>query len=141
MRRFGITPKVALISHSNFGNADDPAAEKMRDAVRLLRARAPDLELEGEMHADAAISEEIRARVFPNALLKGAANLLILPNIDAANAAFNLAKVLAEGLPVGPMLLGVRQPAHIVTPSVTSRGLVNMTALAVVDAQSLAAGG
>jgi malate dehydrogenase (oxaloacetate-decarboxylating)(NADP+) len=140
VRRFGITPKVALISHSNFGNADDAAAKKMREAVRLLRERAPDLEVEGEMHADAAINEEIRARVFPNALLKGAANLLILSNLDAANAAFNLAKVLAEGLPVGPMLLGVCQPAHIVTPSVTSRGLVNMTALAVVDAQSLARG-
>jgi malate dehydrogenase (oxaloacetate-decarboxylating)(NADP+) len=138
--RFGITPKVALISHSNFGNADDAAAQKMREVVRLLRERAPDLELEGEMHADAAISEDIRARIFPNALLKGAANLLIMPSLDAANAAFNLAKVLAEGLPVGPMLLGVHQPAHIVTPSVTSRGLVNMTALAVVDAQSLARG-
>jgi malate dehydrogenase (oxaloacetate-decarboxylating)(NADP+) len=140
VRRFGITPKVALISHSNFGNADDAAAQKMREVVRLLRERAPDLELEGEMHADAAISEDIRARIFPNALLKGAANLLIMPSLDAANAAFNLAKVLAEGLPVGPMLLGVHQPAHIVTPSVTSRGLVNMTALAVVDAQSLARG-
>jgi malate dehydrogenase (oxaloacetate-decarboxylating)(NADP+) len=140
VRRFGITPKVALISHSNFGNADDAAAQKMQEVVRLLRERAPDLELEGEMHADAAISEEIRARIFPNALLKGGANLLIMPSLDAANAAFNLAKVLAEGLPVGPMLLGVRQPAHIVTPSVTSRGLVNMTALAVVDAQSLARG-
>jgi len=140
VRRFGIAPKVALISHSNFGNADDAAAQKMREVVRLLRERAPDLEVEGEMHADAAISEDIRARIFPNALLKGAANVLIMPSLDAANAAFNLAKVLAEGLPVGPMLLGVHQPAHIVTPSVTSRGLVNMTALAVVDAQSLARG-
>jgi malate dehydrogenase (oxaloacetate-decarboxylating)(NADP+) len=134
VRRFGIKPKVALISHSSFGNADTPSAQKMRDAVRLLHERTPDLEVEGEMHADAAISEAIRNRVFPHSLLKGSANLLVLPTLDAANSAFNVAKSLGEGLHVGPLLLGITQPAHILTPSVTARGIVNATALAVVDA-------
>jgi malate dehydrogenase (oxaloacetate-decarboxylating)(NADP+) len=134
--RLGIKPKVALISHSNFGNADTPSARKMRDAVRRLHERAPDLEVEGEMHADAAISEAIRKRTFPHSLLQGSANLLVMPTLDAANSAFNLAKVLGEGLHVGPMLLGITRPAHIVTPSVTARGIVNATALAIVDAQA-----
>jgi malate dehydrogenase (oxaloacetate-decarboxylating)(NADP+) len=134
--RLGIKPKVALISHSNFGNADTPSARKMRDAVRRLHERAPDLEVEGEMHADAAISEAIRNRIFPHSMLQGSANLLVMPTLDAANSAFNLAKVLGEGLHVGPMLLGITRPAHIVTPSVTARGIVNATALAIVDAQA-----
>jgi malate dehydrogenase (oxaloacetate-decarboxylating)(NADP+) len=134
--RLGIKPKVALISHSNFGNADTPSARKMRDAVRMLHERAPDLDVEGEMHADAAINETIRNRVFPHSRLQGSANLLVMPTLDAANSAFNLAKVLGEGLHVGPMLLGITRPAHIVTPSVTARGIVNVTALAVVDAQA-----
>ena len=134
--RLGIKPKVALISHSNFGNADTPSARKMRDAVRMLHERAPDLDVEGEMHADAAISETIRNRIFPHSRLQGSANLLVMPTLDAANSAFNLAKVLGEGLHVGPMLLGITRPAHIVTPSVTARGIVNVTALAVVDAQA-----
>jgi malate dehydrogenase (oxaloacetate-decarboxylating)(NADP+) len=137
VRRFGLTPKVALISHSNFGNSDAPSAKKMREAVRMLRESAPDLEVEGEMHADAAINETIRNRVFPHSLLQGPANLLVMPTLDAANSAFNLVKVLGEGLHVGPMLLGVTQPAHIVTPSVTARGIINVTALAVLDAQAL----
>jgi malate dehydrogenase (oxaloacetate-decarboxylating)(NADP+) len=107
----------------------------MRAALALVVANRPDLEVEGEMHADAALSEEIRARVFPNSRLKGQANILVLPDLDAANIAFNLVKVVADGLAVGPILIGVAQPAHILTPSVTVRGIVNMTAVAVVEAQ------
>ena len=139
MRHFGIEPKVALVSHSSFGSADTPAARKMRDALALLRQRAPELEVEGEMHADAALSEEIRQRIFPNSLLKGSANLLVMPSLDAANIAFDTLKVLADGQAVGPILLGVNAAAHIVTPSVTVRGLVNMTAVAVSHAQAVAA--
>jgi malate dehydrogenase (oxaloacetate-decarboxylating)(NADP+) len=135
LRYFGFEPKVALLSHSNFGSADVRSAKKMRQVFALLRERAPKLEVEGEMHADAALSEEIRQRIFPNALFKGSANLLIMPNLDAANIAFNALTVLADGQPVGPILLGLNAPAHIVAPSVTVRGLVNMTAVAVSHAQ------
>ncbi len=135
VRHFGVEPKVALLSHSNFGSSDGPSPRKMRAALALLRERAPRLEVEGEMHADAAISEEIRQRIFPDAVLKGPANLLIMPTLDAANIAFNMLKILGDGLSVGPMLLGVSRPAHILTPSTTVRGLVNMTAVAVYDAQ------
>jgi malate dehydrogenase (oxaloacetate-decarboxylating)(NADP+) len=135
LRHFGIAPKVALLSHSNFGSSDAPSARKMRQVFALLRERAPDLAVEGEMHADAALSEEIRHRIFPNSLLKGTANLLIMPNLDAANIAYNALTVLAEGQPIGPILLGLNAAAHIVTPSVTVRGLVNMTAVAVCHAQ------
>ncbi len=141
VRRFGIEPKVALLSHSNFGSADTISAQKMRDALALIQSRAPDLEIEGEMHGDAAVSEDIRARIFPNSRLKGSANLLVMPTLDAANIAFNLLKTLGDGLSIGPMLLGVARPAHILTPSVTVRGIVNMTALCVVDAQEQAAAG
>jgi malate dehydrogenase (oxaloacetate-decarboxylating)(NADP+) len=140
VRYFGIEPKVALLSHSNFGSSDTPSAAKVREALSVLRELAPGLEVEGEMHADAAISEEIRNRVFPHSLLKGSANLLMMPNLDAANIAFNLLTALGDGLAIGPILLGARQPAHIVTPSVTVRGLVNMTAIAVYDAQLTEAG-
>ena len=139
VRRFGIVPKVALLSYSNFGSRPGASSTRMRAALKALHERAPDLEVEGEMHGDAAISEEIRSRIFPNSRLKGTANLLIMPSLNAANIAFNLLKTLGDGLSVGPMLLGVAQPAHIVTESVTVRGLVNITALAVVDAQTLAA--
>ncbi|HLJ62747.1 MAG TPA: phosphate acyltransferase, partial [Stellaceae bacterium] len=135
IRHFRIEPKVALVSHSSFGSSDAPSARKMREAVALIRARAPALEIEGEMHADAALSELIRNRIFPNALLKGSANLLIMPSLDAANIAFNSLKVLGDGQSIGPILLGLSRPAHIVTPSVTVRGLLNMTAIAVYDAQ------
>ncbi|HJT07235.1 MAG TPA: NADP-dependent malic enzyme [Stellaceae bacterium] len=135
VRHFGIEPKVALLSHSNFGSADTPGARKMRHAMALLRQRAPQLQAEGEMHADAALSEEIRQRIFPNALLKGPANLLIMPSLDAANIAFNTVKVLGDGQAVGPILLGVNGAAHVVTPSITVRGLLNMTAIAAYDAQ------
>ncbi len=138
VQRLGITPKIALLSHSNFGSHHDAEALKMREAVRILHDSYPDLEVEGEMHADAALSEEIRANVFPNSRLKGAANLLVMPRLDAANIAFNLLKVAGEGLPVGPLLIGAERPAHIVTPSVTARGVVNVSALAVVEAQGRA---
>jgi malate dehydrogenase (oxaloacetate-decarboxylating)(NADP+) len=138
IRHFGVEPKVALLSHSNFGSSDSPSARKMREVLGLLGRAAPELEVEGEMHGDAAISEEIRTRIFPNSRLKGTANLLVLPTLDAANIAFNLLKTLGDGLHVGPILLGVAKPAHIVTPSVTVRGLVNMSAVAVYDAQVVA---
>jgi len=136
VRRFGVEPKVALISHSNFGNADTPSAVKMREAVHQLRRRVPDLEVEGEMHADAALDEKLRQRVFPNARLNGSANLLVFANLEAANGAFNVLKAAGDGLAVGPLLIGAAKPVHIVTPSISARGLVNMSALAVVDSQS-----
>ncbi len=135
VRRFGIDPKVALLSHSNFGSRQSVSSAKMREALAILHERAPYLEVEGEMHGDAALSETIRARIFPNSRLKGQANLLIMPNLDAANISLNLLKVLGEGLSVGPMLMGAAMPAHILTPSATVRNIVNMTALAAVDAQ------
>ncbi|MBY0429652.1 MAG: NADP-dependent malic enzyme, partial [Rhodospirillales bacterium] len=135
VNRFGIEPKVALCSHSNFGSYDTPSSRKMRDAVQIIWERAPQIEVEGEMHSDAALSEAIRNRIFPGSKLKGQANLLVMPTLDAANIAFNMLKILGDGLNVGPILLGAAKPAHIVTPSVTVRGLVNISALAVVDAQ------
>ena len=141
VRLFGLEPKVALLSHSNFGSADDPSAARMRRALELLRERAPQLEAEGEMHADAALSPAIRRRLFPNARYDGAANLLVMPSLDAANIAHSLLTVLADGLSVGPILLGMSRSAHIVTPSVTVRGLLNMTAVAVHDAQRAATRG
>jgi malate dehydrogenase (oxaloacetate-decarboxylating)(NADP+) len=135
LRRFGLVPKVALLSHSNFGSRTDASAGKMSRARELLEALDPNLEVEGEMHGDAALSEEIRLRLLPNSRLKGEANLLIMPTLDAANIAFNLLKVVAgEGITVGPMLLGARKTVHIVTPTATVRRLVNMAALASVDA-------
>jgi malate dehydrogenase (oxaloacetate-decarboxylating)(NADP+) len=133
VRHFGIEPKVALISHSNFGSFHDEPSRRMRDALARIRDMAPDLMVEGEMHADAALSEEIRLQVFPNSLYKGAANLLVMPNIDTANTSFNLLKMLGDGVSVGPILLGVRKPAHVLTSSATVRTIVNMTALAGVD--------
>jgi malate dehydrogenase (oxaloacetate-decarboxylating)(NADP+) len=139
--KFGIIPKAALLSHSNFGTRDTPTAKLMRAALELIRERAPELEIEGEMHGDAAISEQIRLRLFPNSRLKGQANLLVMPTLDAANISFNLLKTLGNGLSVGPMLMGVAMPVHVVVPSITVRGIVNMTAVAAVDAQAAAARG
>ncbi|WP_119165992.1 NADP-dependent malic enzyme [Algihabitans albus] len=136
VRRFGIEPKIALLSHSNFGSHDDASAQKMRQALKLLHRRHPELEAEGEMHADAALSEDIRTRLFPNSRLSGAANLIIMPTLDAANISFNLLKIAGEGLPVGPLLLGAAAPVMILTPSVTARGVVNASAVAAVDAQA-----
>ncbi|WP_142848571.1 NADP-dependent malic enzyme [Telmatospirillum sp. J64-1] len=140
VRRFGIVPKVALLSHANFGNRQTASAQRVREALGLIRQADPNLEIDGEMHADAALSEEIRKRIFPDSTLKGQANLLVMPTLDAANIAFNLLKVLGDGTSVGPILMGVDKPAHILTPSVTVRGIVNMTALAAVDAQMHQAG-
>jgi malate dehydrogenase (oxaloacetate-decarboxylating)(NADP+) len=135
IRRFGITPKVALLSHSSFGAANTPTAVKMRRALELIGVLAPDLEAEGEMQGDAALSQEIRERVYPNARLKGGANLLVMPTLDAANIAFNLLKTAAgDGITVGPILLGVARPVNILTPSASVRRIVNMTALTVTDA-------
>jgi malate dehydrogenase (oxaloacetate-decarboxylating)(NADP+) len=138
IRRFGLVPRVALVSHSSFGTSDAPSAVKMRAALRLIRERLPDLEVEGEMHADAALSEEVRLAVFPRSLLKGEANLLVMPTLDAANISFNLLKTVGgAGITIGPILLGAARPVHILTPSATVRRIINMTALAVVDAQEL----
>jgi malate dehydrogenase (oxaloacetate-decarboxylating)(NADP+) len=136
VRRFGITPKVALVSSSNFGSLDTASARKMREALVIIRSRAPDLEVDGEMHADAAVSEAIRERILPDSVLSGEANLLIMPNLDAANIPYNLVKVVTGSVSVGPILVGPAKPAHVVTPSVTARGIVNLSALAVVDAQA-----
>jgi malate dehydrogenase (oxaloacetate-decarboxylating)(NADP+) len=132
---FGLSPKVALIATSNFGARNTAASRKMRKALRLLMKECPDLEVEGEMQADVALDEVLRTRIFPNSRLKGAANLLVMPTLEAANIAFNLVRTLGNGLPVGPIMLGVAKPAHVTTPSVTARGLVNLAALAVIDAQ------
>ena len=135
LKRFGITPHVALVSHSSFGTAEDVAAKKMRDALALIVARAPDLEVDGEMNADAALNRPFLHRVAPKARLTAEANLLVMPNIDAANITFNALKVVAgQGISVGPILLGARRPVHILTPTVTVRGIVNMTALTAVAA-------
>jgi malate dehydrogenase (oxaloacetate-decarboxylating)(NADP+) len=137
IRRFGIVPKAALLSHSSFGTSDDPSARKMRDALALIQSLAPELEIEGEMHGDAALNPDLRLANFPNSRLKGEANLLIMPTLEAANIAFNLLKTAAgDGITIGPILLGAARPAHILTPSATVRRIVNMTALTVVDANA-----
>lgn len=134
VQRFGLRPKIALVSHSNFGSHDSLSARKMQEAMRLLRARAPSLEVEGEMHANLVFNAAMREARFPESKLTGRANLLIMPNQDAANIAFNLLRAVNEGGTFGPMLLGADRAAHIVTPSTSVRGLLNMTALAVVQA-------
>jgi malate dehydrogenase (oxaloacetate-decarboxylating)(NADP+) len=134
--RFGLVPRVALLSHSSFGSADTRSARKMREACALIRERAPELEVAGEMQGDAALSKRIMDRVNPEAGLSVEANLLIMPNLDAANIAFNcLMTVAGEGVTVGPILLGPRKPAHILTPTSTVRRVVNMTAPTAVAAQ------
>lgn len=137
VRRFGMTPKIALVCDSDFGGADSKSAFKMRTALELVQTRAPDLEIDGEMQADTALSQTIRNLVMPNSRLKGQANLLIMPNLDSANIAFQLVKVMADALPIGPILIGAARPAHILTPTVTARGIVNMTAIAVAEAQAI----
>ncbi len=135
VRRFGVTPSVALLSHSSFGSIDSPSAQKMRDALALIQGMAPDLAVEGEMHGDAALSKRVLDRVFPDSSLTGEANLLIMPNLDAGNIAYNLLRVGAGGgVTVGPILLGAAKAAHILTQTATVRGILNMTALAAVDA-------
>ena len=139
VQRFGLEPKIALLSHSDFGAADTPSSLKMRKALKLIRERAPNLECDGEMEADTALVPMIRERVLPSSTLKDVANVLIFPNLDAANISYQFAKVMADALPVGPILMGTAKPAHILTGSVTARGVVNMTAVAVVEAQERAA--
>jgi malate dehydrogenase (oxaloacetate-decarboxylating)(NADP+) len=135
IRNFGMHPKVALLSHSTFGTEETPTAIKMREVLRILNQRAPKLEVEGEMHGDAALDEQIRLAAFPNSRLKGQANLLVMPTLDAANISFNLLKVAAgDNLTIGPILLGAARPVHILTPTASVRRIVNMTALTVVDA-------
>ena len=135
LRRFGIVPKAALLSHSNFGSSDSDSARKMRRALGLILQRDPELEVEGEMKGDSAVSEAIRERMFPSSRLSGRANLLVMPNLDAANITLNLLRVLGEGLAIGPILLGTNLPTHIVSQSISVRGLINMSAVAAVEAQ------
>jgi malate dehydrogenase (oxaloacetate-decarboxylating)(NADP+) len=137
LRRFGVTAKVALLSASNFGSVDMPSSVKMRRALELIKEQAPTLEIEGEMHGDAALSEDIRLKAFPRSMLRGEANLLVMPTMDAANISFNLLKTAAGGgVTIGPILLGAARPVQIVTPSATVRRLVNMTALVVAEANA-----
>jgi len=138
VRRFGLEPKIALVSHSNFGSVDSPSSRKMRRATAMLWDMKVDFEVEGEMHADCALDPVQCARAYPHSRLKGQANVLIFPNLDAANIAYEATKVLADALPVGPILIGAARPAHVLTPSVTARGIVNMTAVAVAEAQACA---
>jgi malate dehydrogenase (oxaloacetate-decarboxylating)(NADP+) len=134
---FGIKPKVALLSHSNFGSSKAPSASKMQKAVKMLHERVPGLEVDGEMHAEAALNERLRRDLIQDGALNGAANLLVFPSLDAANSALGLVKSIERGLLVGPILLGAALPAHIVTPGVSARGILNMTAIAVKDVQNL----
>ena len=135
LKLFGITPKVAILSHSNFGSHDDVSAQKMRRVVELLRERLPKVEIEGEMHADTALNPEVRERLFPNSRLSGSANVFVCPNMDSANIAFNMTRVMTDGVVLGPILMGFSKPAHVLTPAATVRRVFNMTALAVVEAQ------
>ncbi len=134
VKRFGIEPKMALLSHSNFGSHNNASAQKMREVQQFLMRLAPDLVVEGEMHADAALDQGIRDIIFPKSSLKGAANLLVMPNLDSANIGYNLLKIVGEGVPVGPMLLGMKKPVHVLTNAVKVRGIVNMTAYAAASA-------
>ncbi len=140
VRHFGLTPRVALLSHSSFGSYDTASAQKMREALALLRERAPDLEVEGEMQVEAALSEKIRQSSYPDARLGGNANLLVMPNVDAANIACGLLKMVGGGMTLGPVLIGSARPAHIVDQSVTVRGLLDITALTVAQAKFLQQG-
>ncbi|MBB3119681.1 NADP-dependent malic enzyme [Pseudoduganella violacea] len=135
MKRFGLSPRAALLSHSNFGSSNSASAQKMRAALALVKEQAPELEVDGEMHGDTALDSKLRKSIMPNSDLEHDANLLVMPNIDAANIAYNLVKTAAgNGIAIGPILLGCAAPVHILTPSATVRRIVNMTALCVVDA-------
>ena len=134
MARFGTTARVAFVSHSDFGEFNTASSVKMRAAVDIIRKRVPQLMVDGEMQADTALLSAIREKRLPNSGLKEDANLLVFPDLSSANVAYQMIKVFGDALPVGPILLGTRQPAHILTGSVTSRGVVNMTAIAVAEA-------
>ena len=138
VRRFGLEPKIAFVSHSDFGSYDSESSRKMRRATALLKQNHPELEADGEMQGDTALSEAARKLVLPHSKLEGEANILIMPNLDTANVAYQMIKALADALPVGPILIGPSRPAHILTPSVTARGVLNMSAVAVVEAQERA---
>tara|TARA_R110002126_G_scaffold13118_3_gene56780 strand:+ start:300836 stop:303163 length:2328 start_codon:yes stop_codon:yes gene_type:complete len=135
VRRFGIVPKVAMITHSNFGSRDSESAQRMAEACRIIKEKAPDLQIDGEMHADVALRQAIREEVMPHSTLKEDANLLVMPNLDAANVGLNLTKAMTDGISIGPLILGTRLPIHIVTPSTSTRGIINMTAMATISAQ------
>ncbi|MGN6153590.1 MAG: NADP-dependent malic enzyme, partial [Lysobacteraceae bacterium] len=135
LKLFGIEPRVALLSHSNYGSHDNPSAAKMRQVYQIVRRRAPKLEIDGEMMADTAWDEGLRRRMFPNTTLAGRPNLFVMPNLDAANITYNMVRVMTDGVAIGPILMGLDQPAHILTPASTPRRVVNMTAIAAVDAQ------
>jgi malate dehydrogenase (oxaloacetate-decarboxylating)(NADP+) len=135
LKLFGIEPKVALLSHSNFGSHDNPSAAKMRRAYEIIRARAPKLEIDGEMMADTAWDDGLRKRMFPNTTLSGRANLFVMPNLDAANITYNMVRVMTDGVAIGPILMGLNRPAHVLTPASSPRRVVNMTAIAAVEAQ------
>ena len=139
VQRFAMKPKIAFVSHSDFGSYDTDSSRKMRRATALLKQNHPEIEADGEMQGDTALSEAARNLILPHSKLEGVANILIMPNLDTANVAYQMIKVLADALPVGPILIGAAKPAHILTGSVTARGVVNMTALAVVEAQERAA--
>ena len=135
VRSFGLTPKAALLSHSSFGSSNSPTARKMRAALQIIRAQHPELEVDGEMHADAALIETLRDRAVPDSRLEGVANLLVMPNLDAANIGFTLLTAAGDGLAIGPLLLGVSRPLHVLVPSVTARGIVNVSAVLAMEAQ------
>ena len=135
LKLFGITPKVALLSHSNFGSHNDESSQKMRRVLELVRKKDPQLEIDGEMQADTALNEEIRAQIFPNSMLQGRANVFVFPNLDAANIAYNMVRQFTDGIAIGPILMGVSKPAHVLTPASTVRRVVNISALACVEAQ------
>ena len=135
LKLFGIEPKVALLAASNFGSRDNAVTRKLQQALQIIRTRAPKLEVEGEMQADLALDQKLRERVFPDSRLSGRANMFVFPNLAAANTAFNMTRVLADGVVIGPILMGVAKPAHVLTPQATVRRVVNMTAIACVEAQ------
>ena len=135
LKLFGIQPKIAVLSHSNFGSHDTPGAQKMRKVRELLKQRMPKLEVDGEMQGDTAWDEVLRKRMMPNTTLNGRANLFVLPNIDAANITYNMVRVMTDGVAIGPILMGISKPVHILTTSATPRRVINMTAIAAVDAQ------
>ncbi len=135
MKRFGIEPKVALLSNSNFGSLNQPSSSKMQQALKLIKAADPELNVDGEMQGDLALDEKLRQKLMPDCELKGAANLLVMPNLEAANISYNLLRTASNGVTIGPILMGMNEAVHIVTPMASVRRIVNMVALAAVDAQ------
>ena len=140
VRRFGVEPKIALVSRSDFGSYECESGRKLRAALDIILAKAPELEVDGDMNGESALSPAFRQRIYPHSRLTGEANVLIMPNIDAANTAYQMIKFFGDALPVGPILIGAARPVHILTPSTTARGVVNMTAFAAVDAQQVQQG-